>query len=75
MPKVVKVGNSLGITLSKADLDAVQLKQGDEVEIRPRGSILEIRPLERRLRLRPELQRIVDETMEEFDPALKRLAE
>lgn len=74
MPKIIKVGNSLGITIAREDLEALDLKVGDEVEIRRRGSLLEVTPVVKRLKLRPELQEAVDLTFEEFGPALERLA-
>lgn len=74
MPKIIKIGNSLGITLSAQDLEALDLKAGDEVVVQRRGSHLEVVPVVMRPKLRPELQRIVDEGVAEFGPALERLA-
>lgn len=74
MPKIIKVGNSLGITIAPEDLEALDLKAGDEVEIQRRGSILEVVPIEKRLKLRPEVQRALDRTVEKFGPALERLS-
>lgn len=74
MPKIIKVGNSLGITIAREDLEALGLKAGDEVEIVRRGSILEVMPIEKRLKLRPEVQRALDRTVEKFGPALERLS-
>lgn len=74
MPKIIKVGNSLGITIAREDLEALDLQAGDEVAIQRRGSILEVIPVERRLKLRPEVQRALDRTVEKFGPALDRLS-
>lgn len=74
MPKVQKFGGSLGITLPSAELVALGIKQGDEVEVRRRGGILEIIPIERRPKLRPELEKLYEETKEQFGEALERLA-
>ena len=74
MPKIIKVGNSLGITIAPEDLEALDLKAGDEVEIQRRGSILEVVPIEKRLKLRPEVQKALDRTVEKFGPALERLS-
>lgn len=74
MPKVIKVGNSLGITIAKEEAEALDLKQGDEVLVRRRGSILEIVPVVMRPKLRPEVQRAIDETVETYDEALDRLS-
>lgn len=74
MPKITKVGNSLGVTLPKDELASLGLAQGDEVLIRRRGSVLEIVPVEIRPRLRPKLQQAVDRTVAKFGPALDELA-
>jgi putative addiction module antidote len=74
MAKVTKIGNSLGVTIPREELEALGLKQGDEVIIRRRGSHLEIVPVELRPKLRPALQRAVDRTVEKFGPALDELA-
>ena len=74
MPKVKMYGGPLGITLPAADLEALDIKQGDEVEVRRRGSILEVIPIERRPKLRPELQTLFDQTKDHFGEAMKRLA-
>lgn len=74
MPKIIKVGNSLGITIAPEDLEALDLKAGDEVAIQRRGSILEVVPIEKRLKLRPDVQRALDRTVEKFGPALERLS-
>jgi putative addiction module antidote len=75
MPKLTRVGNSIGVTLPKDVLDDLGLQLGDEVEVRARGSLLEIVPVVKRLKLQPKLQTAVDRTIEKFGPALKRLAE
>lgn len=74
MPKVQKYGGSLGITLPAAELEALGIKQGDEVEVRRRGGILEVIPIEKRPKFRPDLQALYGQTREQFDEALKRLA-
>lgn len=74
MPKVQKIGTSLGITIPPGELEALGIKQGDEVMLRRRGSILEIVPVELRPKIRPALQKAVDRTVEKFGPALERLS-
>lgn len=75
MAKIIKVGSSLGVTIPKEDLAALDLKQGDDVIIQRRGSHLEIVPIVMRPRLRREVQDAVDRTVETFGLALKKLAE
>ncbi len=74
MPKVQKYGGSLGITLPSTELEALGIKQGDDVLVRRRGSLLEVVPVEMRPKLRPALQDLYNETTEQFGPALERLA-
>lgn len=74
MPKISKIGNSLGIYLPKEALDALGLVVGDEVDVRPRGSLLELVPIEKRDRLRPAVRAAADRTNQKFGPALERLA-
>ncbi|HEY9900579.1 MAG TPA: AbrB/MazE/SpoVT family DNA-binding domain-containing protein [Pantanalinema sp.] len=74
MPKIAKNGNSLTVALPPAELLALGLKQGDEVMIRRRGSVLELVPVEMRPKLRPSLEKALDRTVEKFGPALERLA-
>jgi antitoxin component of MazEF toxin-antitoxin module len=74
MPKIAKNGNSLTVTLPLAELAALGLKQGDEVMIRRRGSVLELVPVEMRPKLRPSLEKALDRTVDKFGPALERLA-
>jgi putative addiction module antidote len=74
MPKIMKMGNSLGVTISKECLEQLGLAQGDEVEIRVRGSILEVVPVVRRMKLRPSVQAAYDEALTKFGPAFERLA-
>lgn len=56
------------------ELEALGLKQGDEVLVQRRGSHLEIVPVVMRPKLRPVLQRAVERTTEKFGPALEELA-
>lgn len=74
MAKISKMGNSAGIYLPKEALEAVGLVIGDEVEVRPRGSLLELVPIEKRERLRPAVREAADRTIGKFGPALERLA-
>lgn len=74
MPKITKIGNSLGVTLPKEELEALGIQQGDEVVVQRRGSILEVIPVVMRPKLRPSLQKAVDRTVEKFGPALEELA-
>lgn len=74
MPKITKIGNSLGVTLPKEELEALGIQQGDEVIIQRRGSILEVVPVVMRPKLRPSLQNAVNRTVEKFGPALEELA-
>ncbi len=75
MPKITRIGNSIGITLPKEQLDHLGLQLGDEVEVRTRGSLIELVPVVKRPKLQPDLQRAVDRTIDKFGPALKRLAQ
>ena len=45
MPKIIKVGKYLGITLAKGDLEALGLREGDEVIVQRKGEVLEVMPL------------------------------
>lgn len=74
MPKITKMGNSLGVTIPKEALERLGLSQGDEVEVRARGSILEVVPVVKRLKLRPFVQAAYEEALEQFGPAFDRLA-
>ena len=44
--KVVRVGGSVGVTISPAELRELGVRAGDEVEVTARGGVLEIRPLD-----------------------------
>jgi putative addiction module antidote len=74
MSKLTKIGNSLGVTIPKEELEALGLKHGDEVMIQRRGSHLEIIPVVMRPKLRPDVQRAVDRTVAKYAPALEELA-
>lgn len=74
MAKLTKIGNSLGVTIPREELEALGLQQGDEVEVRRRGSLLEIIPIVKRPKLRPEVQSALDRTFERYDEALNELA-
>ena len=75
MPKLVKIGNSYGITIPREILEAMDLNLGDEFILKQVGSHLELTPAELRPRLRPIVQTALDRTMDKFDSALKRLAQ
>lgn len=74
MSKVIKVGNSIGITITREDAEALDLKQGDEVLVRRRGSIIEVVPVVMRPKLRPDVQNALDKTLQQYDQALDRLS-
>ena len=74
MAKLTKIGNSLGVTIPREELEALGMKQGDEVEIRRRGSHLEIIPVVKRPKLRPDVQVALDRTFARYDEALDELA-
>lgn len=74
MAKLTKIGNSLGVTIPKEELEALGLKQGDELLVRRRGSLLELIPVELRPKLRAEVQGAVDRTLAKYTPALEELA-
>lgn len=74
MPKLTKIGNSLGVTIPREQLEALGLRLGDEVEVRRRGSHLEIIPVLKRPKLRPEVQAALDRTVARYDKALEDLA-
>ena len=74
MPKLVKIGSSVGVTIPPEQLKELGLSPGDEVVIRTRGSLLEVVPVVKRPKLRPSLQAAVDLTIEEYGPALEQLA-
>lgn len=73
MARITKIGNSLGVTIPREELDILGLKQGDEVLVQRRGSVLEIVPVVMRPKLRPSLQKAVNRTIEKFGPALEEL--
>lgn len=74
MPKISKNGNSLTVTLPAHELEAMGLKQGDEVQWRRRGGILELVPVEIRPRLVSPWDELYEQTKSEFGTALERLA-
>ncbi|MBC7542779.1 MAG: hypothetical protein H7338_08615 [Candidatus Sericytochromatia bacterium] len=75
MPKVIKIGNSYGVVLSKECMASIGLAPGDDVEITARGSLLELQPMVKRPKLRPELEQAFERTIEKFDDDLRRLAQ
>jgi len=44
--KVVRIGGSVGVTISPAELRELGVGAGDEVEVAARGGVLEIRPVD-----------------------------
>lgn len=74
MPKIAKSGNSITVALPRQELEELGLSIGDEVIVRRRGSVLEVVPVEMRPKLRPDVRKAFDETIEQFGPALERLA-
>lgn len=75
MPKLRKVGNSFTVTIPREIIQGLELKAGDELDVRARGGLVELVPIVRRERLRPEIQRGVDYAFQHFNDDLRRLAE
>ena len=73
--KVLQVGSSAGITLSKELLRSLRLRVGDRVQIQPdvkRGGLL-VLPV-RRSKVNSELIQWTDAMIEKYRPALEALA-
>ena len=73
--KVLQVGSSAGITISKELLRALGLRIGDHVHLKPdpkRGGLL-VLPV-RRSKVDRELMKWTDEMIEKYRPALEALA-
>lgn len=78
--KIIKVGNSIAVTLPKAIVEETGFTAGDQVEIttskKPFGVLLQ--PHKKILReksgITPEFVRSVDEFIETYRPALEELA-
>lgn len=73
MAKIIKIGKLLGVAIPYDALEALGLKEGDEVEVRPRGGCLEIAPKNKRTGLRPEVQTALAHTLERHGEALSEL--
>jgi putative addiction module antidote len=74
MTKLVKIGNSLGVTIPREELETLGLKQGDEILVQRRGSHLELVPMIMRPKLRPAVQKALDSTVDRYGEALQELA-
>lgn len=60
--KIITVGTSAGITISPADLRALGLSVGDQVEVTAHQGSLKVRPVNKRAHLsHDELMALVDE--------------
>lgn len=73
--KVLQVGSSAGITLSKEVLHSLKLRIGDRVEVKPdakHGGVL-VLPI-RRSKVDSELLEWTDAMIEKYGPALLALA-
>ncbi len=73
--KVLHIGSSAGITISKEFLRSLKLRIGDHVEIQPdakRGGLL-VLPV-RRSKVDSELLQWTDEMIDQYGPALRALA-
>lgn len=74
MPKVTKIGTSLGFIIPKDIIETLGLTQGDEVLIETRGSHIEITPVVLRPKLRPAIEQAYQRTRERYASALENLA-
>lgn len=68
-----KIGNSTGLVLDKATLDAVGLIEGDEVDIHVSNGCITITPA-RPFSSKEAFARAKAEVFDQYDDALKRLA-
>ncbi|MDZ7720197.1 MAG: hypothetical protein U5K72_15385 [Balneolaceae bacterium] len=69
--KIRKIGNSLGITLTKQLIDELHLKNGDTLTIKKKGSNLELIPVDREFNEWAEAYR---EANTDYKDVLKELA-
>lgn len=73
--KVIKVGNSIAVTMPKDFIKGAKIKAGDEVVVESSLDTLSIRPKSKGVfGLTPEFVRSVDDFIEEYRPALEELA-
>lgn len=63
-----KVGNSYVVTIPRAEVERLQLREGDLVDVH-------VTPLEVRRRLPPELREAAEASLREHGPAYRYLAE
>ena len=66
--KLRQVGGSLIVTIPKAEIDRLGLKEGDLIGVT-------IEPLETRPRRDPEFQAALDAAWEQWEPGLRYLAD
>lgn len=73
--KVLQIGSSAGVTISKDVLKSLGLKIGDQVsvEVDPKHGRVVVLPL-RRLKVASELLQWTDAMIEKYRPALEALA-
>ena len=75
--KIVKIGNSFGVTLPISFVRESGWKQGDEVTVESNGAekMLLIKPKGyKKVKLSPEFFAWLDEISEEYEEAIKELA-
>lgn len=72
--KVIKIGNSTGISVPKADLTRLGLSVGDTVSIKSSGRTKALTIQKSKPQQSDELARWTDTFIEQYRPALEALA-
>lgn len=73
--KVIKVGNSIAVTMPKDFIKGARIKAGDEVVVESSLDTLTVRPKSKgAFGLTPEFVKSVDDFIAEYRPALEELA-
>ena len=75
--KVIRVGNSIGITISREQRDKFDLQVGDSVSVEDTAKQLIITPVRKKKRsttVTPEFAKVVEEFIEEHKDVLEALA-
>lgn len=76
--KIIKIGSSVGVTLSKDILEATHLQVGDTVEVTKdpeSAGILIAATKQQKPSVNPELVEWIDSAIERYRPALEALAD
>lgn len=76
--KVIKIGNSLGVTLPASFIREGGLRAGEEVileqDVVYKTIVIKPKKLANKMRLTPEFKEWLDEISEEYEEAIKELA-